>query len=85
MRPGFAGVQADKSVRKRMTSVQKFGDRATECEKGGVVEGRSSGDAADTVGAKKLSGHRVSGRQGLTNKKFSTAIAESRGGQRRMC
>ena len=85
MRTRFAGVQADKSVWRRMISVEKFGDRATECEKGGVVEGRSPGDAADAVGAKKLSGHRVRGSQGLGNEKFSTAIAESRGGQRRMC
>jgi hypothetical protein len=85
VRARFAGVQADKSVRRRMISAEKFGDRATECEKGGVVEGRSPGDAADAVGAKKLSGHRVRGSQGLTNEKFSTATAESRGGQKRMC
>jgi len=61
VRTGFARVRADKRVRRRMIAMKVFGDGTAERKECGVVEGRSSGDAADTVGAKKLSRHILRG------------------------
>jgi hypothetical protein len=57
MRPRFAGVRADERVGRRMIAMKIFADGAAERKESSVVEGRSSRDAANTVGAKKLSRH----------------------------
>ena len=62
-----------------MITVKKFRHGKAERKEGRVIERGSPGDAADTVGAKKLSRHSVGSRWQLTNKKFSTEIAEGRG------
>jgi hypothetical protein len=85
MRAGFAGVRADQGVGRRMITMKIFGYGTSERKESGVIERRSSRNAADTVGAKKLSRHSLRGRWGQADKKFSTALAESRGGERRLC
>jgi len=82
---GFAGVRADEGVRRRVVAMEIFGDGKADSEESGVVEGRSSGDAADTICSKKLSRHSVRGRWAPTDKKFSTAAAESRGRVQWIC
>jgi hypothetical protein len=82
---GFAGVRADKRVRGGVVAVEIFGDGKAEGEESGIVEGRSSGNAADTICSKKLSRHRVRGRWAPTAKKFSTAAEASRGRVGRIC
>ena len=67
-----------------MIAMKILGDGATKRKESGVVEGRNSRDAADTVGAKELSRHSLRGRRGQANKKFSTAIAENHGGEMRL-
>jgi len=57
VRAGFASVRAYKRVGRRMIAMKIFGDGTAERKKSGVVERGSSGDAADAVGAKKLSRH----------------------------
>jgi hypothetical protein len=76
---GFASIGADQSMGRRVIAMQVFRDRTAKREEGIVIEGRCAGDAANTVRTKKLSRHRVIGRRERANKKFSTAIAESRG------
>lgn len=65
--------------------MEVFGNGKPDREESGVVERRSSGDAADTICSKKLSRHRVSGRWAPTAKKFSTAVEESRGRVQGIC
>jgi len=57
VRTGFAGVRADERVRRRVIAMKVFGDGAAESKERGVVERGSTGNAADTVGAEKLSRH----------------------------
>ncbi len=85
VRAGLAGVCADECVGGRVIAVKILGNGEAESKESGVVERRSSGDAANTVRTKKLSRHRVRGRWALTDKKFSTAIRKSRGAAWRMC
>jgi hypothetical protein len=85
VRTGFAGVRADERVGRSMIAMKILSDRTAERKESSVIKGRSPGDAADTVGAKKLSRHSLRGRRGQADKKFSTAVGESRGGERRLC
>ena len=85
MRAGFAGVRADEGVRRRVVAMEVFGDGKADGKESGVVERRSSGDAADTVCSKKLSRHSVKGRWAPTAKKFSTEAVESRRRVRGIC
>jgi len=82
---GFAGVRADEGVRRTVVAMKILGNGKADRKESGVVEGRSSGDAADTVCSKKLSRHSVKGRWAPTAKKFSTAAVESRGRMRGIC
>jgi hypothetical protein len=82
---GFAGVRADEGVGRRVVAMEIFGDGKTDGEESGVVERRSSGDAADTICSKKLSRHSVRGHWAPTAKKFSTGAVESRGRARWIC
>ena len=82
---GFARVRGEESVRRRVVAMEIFGDGKADSEESGVVEGRTSRDAADTVCSKELSRHSVRGRWAPTDKKFSTAAAESRGRARGIC
>ena len=69
----LAGIRANERVGRGMIAVQIFGDGKADGKESGVVERGSSGNAADTICSKKLSRHRVNGRQAPTAKKFSTA------------
>ena len=62
VRSGFAGVGANQSVRRRMIAMKEFRHGTAESKKSGVVEGRRTGDAADTVRSEILSWHSVKGR-----------------------
>jgi len=82
---GFTRIRADKGVRRGVVTMKVFGDGAAEGKERSVVEGRNSRDTADAVCSEELSGHRFARPSGLTDKKFSTAIAEDPGEGRRMC
>jgi hypothetical protein len=85
VRARFAGIGSDERVWRRMIAMEKRGYGNAEGEKSGVIERRSTGDAADAVRSKKLSRHKVSSRQMMTDKKFSTAVRACREARRRMC
>jgi hypothetical protein len=55
--PGFAGVHADKNVRGGVFAKQISGEGTAGGEKSGVVERRSAGNAANTIGSEKFFGH----------------------------
>ena len=57
VRTGFASVRAYKRVGRRMIAMKIFGHGTAKREESSVVERGSSRDAANTVGAKKLSRH----------------------------
>jgi hypothetical protein len=54
---GFASVHADENVRGGVFAKQIGGERAARGEKSGVVERRSAGNAANTIGSEKFFGH----------------------------
>jgi|SRR5215813_5327884 len=81
----LAGIRSNQSVRRRMIAMEKSSDRDPQREKSGVIERGCSGDTSDAVRSKELSRHKVNRRQMVTDKKSSTAFAESREVGRRMC
>ena len=54
---GFAGVHANEHVGSGVLAKQIGGERAPGSEERGVVQRRSAGNAANTVGSKKFFGH----------------------------
>jgi hypothetical protein len=58
VRAGFAGVHAHEHVRGGMFPKQVGGESAAGGEESSVVERRSAGNAANTVGSEKFFGHR---------------------------
>ena len=57
MRAGFASVHPDEHVGGGVFAKQIGGKRASGGKKSGVVERRSAGNAANTVGSEKFFGH----------------------------
>ena len=54
---GFARIGADERVSGRMFTQQVSSESAANGKEGGVVERRSAGNAANTVGAEEFFGH----------------------------
>jgi len=59
--PGFARVHADERVGFRVFAAQESADGAADRVKGGVVERKSSGNAADPIRSEEFFGHEILG------------------------
>jgi len=57
VRAGFARVHADENMGGGVFREQIGGKRTARGKKGGVVERRRAGDAANTIGSEKFFGH----------------------------
>ncbi len=57
MRAGFASVHADENVGGGVLAEQIGGERAPGGKKSGVIERRSAGNAANSIGSEKFFGH----------------------------
>src|ERR1700675_2854036 len=73
MRAGFARVHADEDIGRAVFALESSGECEAGRVKSGIVERRSAGDAADTVGTEELFSHENGGRIRMaTGRKFST-------------